>query len=527
MAKSSETPKAASHKKLLDNRDYHVQSGQQNGSLLTHGLSKNPSLNDDFEGQVNLLAKPDLSLIQRQEIAQKIGKTQGNFHLQKLISGAIKQKKSQTTIQAQRYRPTRPRLSDPEVISATSLDTVILLTFNMTWTRGEAISFLWPNGPNPPINFFMPDETDPWKTDAGEYQRFFLLPTPFVLQGIRRDIGHRIYELFPDFSAQSELPEWVPDEVKSQIQEATTLEGDFRLYGQWPLQDSQNARGLYWMRRQGRQTQIEVAQLPDPSVVEDRQAREARVTVNRYLTSYVVSQGMSISDAKAQTRRRVRAELIIAILEAIAIVIPARLPHMAFPSPGRGVAVPRARTPRQGSGSAAVAEEAEGITRTIDDVGEVGGNITRRRLFAQRNPTVADPTLPPGSGYTDIFGNMTISSAGSATDQSLARYHEQVHSFLSPRLNFLRNFRANLGMSAYKRSALLRYLEEALAETYSQLRVYGMRNLVTGIRFPIREGYVTLRAVVTEAAIGSVFFGGVEYGVYLWASQEEDASETP
>ena len=179
---------------------------------------------------------------------------------------------------------------------------------------------------------------------------------------------------------------------------------------------------------------------------------------------------------------------------------------------GRSRMTSALRRARGSRGAAGVAEETgEGVTR---------------RMFAQRNPTIADPSLPPGTGHTDRFGNMAISSAGSATDQALVRYHEQVHSFLSPRLNFLRNFRANLRISAYQRSAFLQYLEEALAETYAQLRVHGIRNLPNGIRFPIREGYVTLRAVVTEAAIGTVLFGGLTYGVYIWASQES-APETP
>ena len=51
-------------------------------------------------------------------------------------------------------------------------------------------------------------------------------------------------------------------------------------------------------------------------------------------------------------------------------------------------------------------------------------------------------------------------------------------------------------------------------------------NLPDGIRFPIREGYVTLREVVTEAAIGTVVFGGLNYGVYVWAS-EQSSSDSP
>jgi hypothetical protein len=144
--------------------------------------------------------------------------------------------------------------------------------------------------------------------------------------------------------------------------------------------------------------------------------------------------------------------------------------------------------------------------------------VERNRLLAPRNPPSADPAMPPGAGKTDKFGNITYSSAGSATDQSLALAHERVHSFLSPRLNALRELRADVGIWGYKRSALLKYLEEALAETYAQVSVRGVRHLPQGIRFPIQQGYVTLSAVVTEAAIGTVVYGGVVYGVYVWTS---------
>lgn len=159
-------------------------------------------------------------------------------------------------------------------------------------------------------------------------------------------------------------------------------------------------------------------------------------------------------------------------------------------------------------------------SRRATEATEEAATGARRRIFGQRNPPAADPSLPPGTGSTDKFGNITYSSAGTQTEQALARYHEQVHSFLSPRLKAAREFRADLMMSGYNRSAFLRYLEEALAETYGQLRVHGIRNLPNGIRFPIENGYVTLKAVVTEASIGTVTYGGITYGVYVWVSQE-------
>ncbi len=132
-----------------------------------------------------------------------------------------------------------------------------------------------------------------------------------------------------------------------------------------------------------------------------------------------------------------------------------------------------------------------------------------------------DPVMEIGHGNTDKYGNVRYSAAGSDTDQALARYHEMVHSYLSPKLIPFREFRADLRMTAYKRSAFLRYFEEALAESYAQMRVNGVKGLPTGIRFPIANGYVTLTAVLKEAAIGTVTVGGMTYYVYLQTSAEQ------
>jgi hypothetical protein len=79
-----------------------------------------------------------------------------------------------------------------------------------------------------------------------------------------------------------------------------------------------------------------------------------------------------------------------------------------------------------------------------------------------------------------------------------ARYDEQVHSILAPKLNFLHNFRADVGMGAYHKSSLLQYLEKALAEYYARLPVNGASGVLTGIKFPIANGYVTLSNGMTE-----------------------------
>lgn len=63
--------------------------------------------------------------------------------------------------------------------------------------------------------------------------------------------------------------------------------------------------------------------------------------------------------------------------------------------------------------------------------------------------------------------------------------------------------------SAYLRSSVLRYLEEALAESYAQLRVRGLSGVVVGVRFPIANGYVTVSGLAGEGiAIGNIIVGG-------------------
>ena len=146
------------------------------------------------------------------------------------------------------------------------------------------------------------------------------------------------------------------------------------------------------------------------------------------------------------------------------------------------------------------------------------------RMFYK--PSLSEsPLLPTGHGSTDIYGNVVYSSLGTAVDRVLVREHELVHSALSPKFAILRTMRAELGMAAYNNSSLLRYVEEALAESYAQVKVNGVSALPIGMRFPIENGYVEIRDVVTEAALGTVIIGGVTYGAYYegrnYGSHEE------
>ncbi len=135
---------------------------------------------------------------------------------------------------------------------------------------------------------------------------------------------------------------------------------------------------------------------------------------------------------------------------------------------------------------------------------EVGPDPEPGRIWS-KPAVVADATEPAGAGSTSPFGEVRLSPHGTASDQALVRAHELVHRFLTPRFGLLRRFRVQVGMSGYMRSALLRYLEEALAETVAQLRVNGTAGVLTGLRFPVANGYMTLAEIQVEGmALGTI-----------------------
>lgn len=134
------------------------------------------------------------------------------------------------------------------------------------------------------------------------------------------------------------------------------------------------------------------------------------------------------------------------------------------------------------------------------------------QLRISRPAQIADGTL----GTTDAYGVITISRNQSLSEQRLTLFHELVHRFLSPRVGPFRQFRAELNMSAYSRSALLRYTEEALAEGYGQLRVNGLLKAVGAFRFPLKEGYITISQLASEGkAIGTIVLGGTLFYVFI------------
>lgn len=165
-------------------------------------------------------------------------------------------------------------------------------------------------------------------------------------------------------------------------------------------------------------------------------------------------------------------------------------------------------------------------------------NTIKRAMNAPRNSSPGwryrpkirfTDRLEAGRGSTNLWGDIVIGrrfdpshrSAQEATkDMLTAFYHEKVHSFIAPRFYLLRELRAFTRQSALNKSYLLRYLEEAFAETIGLMRSRGMssRYIVDGFKFPLATNYeITFTALRHEAAgilLGPVIVGGVMYNVY-------------
>lgn len=127
-------------------------------------------------------------------------------------------------------------------------------------------------------------------------------------------------------------------------------------------------------------------------------------------------------------------------------------------------------------------------------------------------------TLKAGAGNTSRFGDIEVSTKGGADVKKITEIHEAVHSFMTPKFRFLREFRCEARMNSYKKSYFVRYMEEALAETVAQVRVHGLGNIFSGLRFPVKNGYVTVAQLAEEArgiAMFPVNVGGAIYRVLL------------
>jgi hypothetical protein len=138
---------------------------------------------------------------------------------------------------------------------------------------------------------------------------------------------------------------------------------------------------------------------------------------------------------------------------------------------------------------------------------------TPGKLFYK--PKVVTEKVPSGlAGYTTEYGDIYISSRISASEQRLTLIHEKVHSILTPKLQIFCDIRVRIRLNSYTQSFILQYLEEALAESIAQASIQGARGILTGLRFPINGGYMTvaeLGAEIKGILIGPINVGGASY----------------
>ena len=161
--------------------------------------------------------------------------------------------------------------------------------------------------------------------------------------------------------------------------------------------------------------------------------------------------------------------------------------------------------------------------------GQVRGLRARGQPRAYPRIQVGDPP-PPGTpalrvsrinklrslGVTGDYGAIVVSRVQSISEQRITLYHELVHRFFSARTGPFRKFRAEVAIGGYSRVALLRYLEEVLAEGYAQLKVNGFQAALKARSFPIEGGYITVADAKLEGAmIGSITLAGAHYYVMI------------
>jgi len=142
-------------------------------------------------------------------------------------------------------------------------------------------------------------------------------------------------------------------------------------------------------------------------------------------------------------------------------------------------------------------------------------------VFTKRNEVRQGATNIAGDIRVERNYYPSIMSAAQAKEEMLVTlYHEQVHQFIAPKFYLFRELRAFMRQSGYLRSYLLRYLEEALAETIGQMRARGMSTeyLIQGLKFPIVKTayqitYSLLRSEAGGILLGPVVVGGIVYTV--------------
>lgn len=142
-------------------------------------------------------------------------------------------------------------------------------------------------------------------------------------------------------------------------------------------------------------------------------------------------------------------------------------------------------------------------------------------------PTI-NPTVIPEKGvmgYTTKYGDIYYDVRYPDLAKRAAILHEKVHSALTPKLYFMREFRANLRMGSLNKSATLLYIEEMWAETVSLIGTQGVRSGIKGFSFPVKNGYVTVSEICIETAghlMGPVNVAGKSWVAYKSESNPHD-----
>jgi hypothetical protein len=134
--------------------------------------------------------------------------------------------------------------------------------------------------------------------------------------------------------------------------------------------------------------------------------------------------------------------------------------------------------------------------------GEEGEKLIAQRAL-QLPATDATLTGTRTLGYTTPSGDIFLQPGLSWEQQLETLRHESVHAFFSPRGNgAIATFRQNLAQWGYDNSQLLRFSEEAMAETY------GSGSLLQGLQHPFVNGYgITSGGLLLEGggAAGGLF----------------------
>lgn len=110
-------------------------------------------------------------------------------------------------------------------------------------------------------------------------------------------------------------------------------------------------------------------------------------------------------------------------------------------------------------------------------------------------------------------------------DLHQAIFHESIHQFLSPKFYLLREPLIFLKQSGYNKSYILRYIEEAFAETVALMRKNGLssKSIVDGLRFPLNNNYelsiALLRLEAAGVLLGPITVSGMVYNVYYGVSK--------